>query len=140
MTKSTNVLAAALCAGFLFPAVAARAQSSMPSPHAATPSSVSQQAQAHPVAPQGSRAPEALPTQVIVLPPRVVVLPVEQVGSTEPGPQSPEAARQEAWAAMAEARQRCRVETDRQQRADCLSDAREDRDRLLEAARGGRAR
>jgi hypothetical protein len=73
-------------------------------------------------------------------PPRVVVLPVEQVGSTEPGPQSPEAARHEAAAAMAEARRLCRLEPDRQSRADCLSDARDDRDQLLEAARGGRVR
>ena len=88
---------------------------------------------AHPGAATAPRGP------VVYLPPRVVVLPVEQVGSTEPGPQSPEAARKEAAAAMAEARQRCRLEPDRQSRADCLSDARDDRDQLLQDARDGRS-
>ena len=57
------------------------------------------------------------------------------VGSSEPGPQSPQAARQEAAAAMAEARRECRKESDRESREQCLAAAREDYRDLMEEAR-----
>lgn len=62
---------------------------------------------------------------------RLVVLPVEHVGSSVPGPQSPAAAREEARAALAEARTECRREPDAASRRDCLAQAREEHDRLI---------
>lgn len=56
------------------------------------------------------------------------------VGSMEPGPQSPEAARKEAAAALAQAKSSCRHE-DRQAQRACMEAAREDYRNLMETAR-----
>ena len=79
----------------------------------------------------------AVPTTVIILPEQVVVLPTEWIGSSEPGPQTPAAARQEAAAALAEARTDCRQEGTADARSNCLADARKAHDRALEGARKG---
>ena len=68
-------------------------------------------------------------------PARIVILPTERVGSSEPGPQSASAAREEAAAAWVENRRLCRAEASRDARQDCLEAAREDRDRLMDYAR-----
>lgn len=64
----------------------------------------------------------------------VVIERFVQVGSTEPGPQSPSAARQEAAAALAVARRECAKEPDRASRQECLAAAREDHRNLIESA------
>jgi hypothetical protein len=57
------------------------------------------------------------------------------VGSTEPSAETPQAARHEAGAALAEARRDCRKEQGREAQESCLADAREDHRRLMEMAR-----
>jgi ubiquitin len=60
--------------------------------------------------------------------------PTVTVGSTEPTPESPAIARKEAGAALAQARQDCRKENDRQAQKTCLSAARDDYDQMMAAA------
>lgn len=66
----------------------------------------------------------------------IIIYSKEYIGSHEPGPQDPQAARQEAGAALAEARTRCRQERDSSTRNQCLQQA-EDRYR---AALSGQVR
>jgi len=66
---------------------------------------------------------------------KTVVEPTVTVGSMDPGPESPAAARKEAAAALAEARRQCRSEPDRTARDDCLAAAREDYRQLMASAR-----
>ena len=56
------------------------------------------------------------------------------VGSTEPSPESPAAARHEAAAALAEAKRECRKEPSRPERQDCLDAARLDYRNLMDTA------
>ncbi len=71
------------------------------------------------------------PRAIIVLPETVRVLPTEHIGGMDPGPQSPEAARKEAAAALAQARAECRRDGTAAGRRTCLADAREDHDRAM---------
>jgi hypothetical protein len=71
---------------------------------------------------------------------RTVQGPTITIGSTEPSPESPSAARAEAAAVWAEAQQSCRQERDHQARHDCLEAAREDRRQLLHEAEHRQAR
>ncbi len=54
------------------------------------------------------------------------VLPTEIVGSTEPTPEAPAAARREAYAALAVAQRDCRKESANDARRDCMTAARQD--------------
>jgi hypothetical protein len=54
------------------------------------------------------------------------VLPTETIGSTEPTPEAPAAAREEAHAALAEAERACQRESSRDARRDCMTVAHED--------------
>ena len=63
-----------------------------------------------------------------------IVEPTVTVGSTEPTPESPAIARKEAAAALAQARQDCRKENDREAQKTCLSAARDDYDQMMAAA------
>jgi hypothetical protein len=54
------------------------------------------------------------------------VLPTETVGSSEPTPEAPAAARKEAHAALAEAQRACQRESSRDARRDCMAAARDD--------------
>lgn len=53
----------------------------------------------------------------------IVIYSKEYIGSREPGPQDPQAAREEAAAALAVARGECRREFDRDTRSQCLAQA-----------------
>ncbi|MEO7114353.1 MAG: hypothetical protein ABIZ18_00705 [Caldimonas sp.] len=75
-----------------------------------------------------------VPTTVIILPEQVVVRPTEWIGSSEPGPQTAAAARQEAAAVFAAARTDCRQEGTADARSSCLAEARKAHDRALEGA------
>src|SRR5439155_23662059 len=66
---------------------------------------------------------------------RTVPGPTITIGSMDPTPESPSAARAEAAAVWARAQQTCREERDAHARHDCLQAAREDRRQLLEEAR-----
>jgi hypothetical protein len=57
------------------------------------------------------------------------------VGSSEPSPESPSAARHEAAAVLAEARRDCRAEPNREDRQSCMQQAREDYRSLMATAR-----
>jgi len=65
---------------------------------------------------------------------RTVPGPTITIGSMEPTPEVPSAARAEAAAVWTQAQQTCRQERDAQARHDCLQAAREDRRHLLEEA------
>jgi hypothetical protein len=56
------------------------------------------------------------------------------VGSTEPSPETPQAARHEAGAALAEAKRECRKEQGRDAQQACLAAAREDYRKLMQVA------
>jgi hypothetical protein len=56
------------------------------------------------------------------------------IGSDEPSPESPAAARKEAAAALAQARKDCRKEPGRDEQKSCLDAAREDHDKLMAEA------
>ena len=60
------------------------------------------------------------------------------VGSTDPTPESPSAARHEAAAALAQAKRDCRKEQGQDARNDCLAAAREDYRKLMAEANGRR--
>jgi hypothetical protein len=67
----------------------------------------------------------------------MTVMPTETIGSTEPTPETPSAARKEAHAAFAQAERACRRESARDVRRDCLAAAHEDfRDTLARAGIG----
>jgi hypothetical protein len=63
-----------------------------------------------------------------------IVEPTITVGSTEPTPESPAIARKEAGAALAQAKQECRKEGDRDTQQSCLADARADYDNMMAMA------
>ncbi len=75
-------------------------------------------------------APATLPAPEQPAPQPIIIHSKEYVGSHEPGPQDPQAAREEAGAALAEARTQCRRERDRDTRNQCLREA---QDRYREA-------
>jgi hypothetical protein len=58
--------------------------------------------------------------------PNQTVRPTETIGSTEPTPERPAAARKEAHAALAEAERACHRESSRDARRDCMATAHED--------------
>jgi hypothetical protein len=58
------------------------------------------------------------------------------VGSTEPTPESPDAARREASAALAQAKRECRKEQGHDAQASCLAAAHEDYRKLMAIAHG----
>ena len=60
------------------------------------------------------------------------------VGSSEPTPESPAAARREAAAALAQAQRDCRKESDRDARKSCLDAARDDYRTLMAEASSSR--
>jgi hypothetical protein len=62
------------------------------------------------------------------------------VGSTEPSPESPMAARKEAAAALAQAKRDCRKEPDRDAQNSCLSAAHDDYRKLMAEAGGASMR
>lgn len=66
---------------------------------------------------------------------KMIVEPVVTIGSEQPSPESPAAARKEAAAAWAQAQQTCRKGADRDARDRCLADARADRDQMLASLR-----
>jgi hypothetical protein len=57
------------------------------------------------------------------------------VGSTEPSPERPAAARHEAAAALAQAKRDCRKEPSRDQQHNCLDEARLDYRNLMDTAK-----
>jgi hypothetical protein len=71
---------------------------------------------------------------------RTVPGPTITIGSMEPTPEVPSAARAEAAAVWRQAQQTCRQERDAQARRDCLQAARDDRRQLLEQAAHRRER
>ena len=80
----------------------------------------------------GGPAPVTLPApvqpspsvQAVQPPPQPIVIhSKEYIGSAEPSPQDPQAAREEAGAALAAARTQCRQERDRDTRNQCLQQA-----------------
>jgi hypothetical protein len=78
----------------------------------------------------------AVTAPALAAPEKTVVGPTITVGSTQPPPETPAAARHEAVAALAQARQACRQEADRESRRACLAAAREDHDKLMAIANG----
>ena len=56
------------------------------------------------------------------------------VGSMDPGPESPMAARKEAAAALAQAKRDCRMESGHEAQSSCLAAARDDYRRLMAQA------
>ena len=64
-----------------------------------------------------------------------IVEPVVTVGSEQPSPESPAAARKEAAAAWAQAQQTCRKTAGHEARSQCLADARADHDQMLASLR-----
>ena len=78
---------------------------------------------------RGGPAPTTVPAPAQVSPSApppvqpIIIYSKEYIGSHEPGPQDPQAARQEAGAALAEARTRCRQERDSSTRNQCLQQA-----------------
>lgn len=97
----------AVVAGALMLSAAAFAQSTTP---IQTPPPT--RAETLPAAPPAQRTPEP-----------IVIYSKEYIGSREPGPQDPQAAREEAAAALAVARGECRREFDRDTRSQCLAQA-----------------
>jgi hypothetical protein len=75
----------------------------------------------------------ALPA--LAAPPSAVTQTRITVGSTEPSPETPMAARHEASAALAEAKRDCRKEPSASERQDCLDAARLDYRNLMESAK-----
>jgi len=57
------------------------------------------------------------------------------VGSSEPSPESPSAARHEAAAVLAEAKRDCRAEPNREDRQSCMQAARDDYRNVMATAR-----
>ncbi len=96
--------------------------------------------------------PAAAPSGVVLIgtpaPAQVVLVSAESVpaaastgeriviGSTEPTPESPQAARNEARSMMAQARQECRKEASRADRESCLANARDDYHDLMNQDQG----
>jgi hypothetical protein len=69
--------------------------------------------------------------------PNQTVLPTETIGSTEPTPEAPAAARKEAHAALAQAERACHRESSRDAKRDCMAAAHDDyRNTLARAGLG----
>jgi hypothetical protein len=69
--------------------------------------------------------------------PKVTVLPTQTIGSTEPTPEAPAAARREAYAARAQAERDCRSESSADARQGCMAAAQEDFRNTMARARTG---
>ena|SRR6185437_16872610 len=66
---------------------------------------------------------------------KMIVEPVVTIGSEQPSPESPMAARKEAAAAWAQAKRECRKASSHDARSQCLASARADHDQMMASIR-----